>query len=70
MALDDVFGVLRQFLADLRHRFLPDDLGCADRIVRTAPDDQPESNHQLQAPVYPLTFFREQRIFNRRALAG
>jgi toxin-antitoxin system PIN domain toxin len=29
------FGVLRQFVADPRHKFIPDDLSCADRIVRT-----------------------------------
>jgi uncharacterized protein len=29
------FGVLRQFIADPRHEFIPDDLSCADRIVRT-----------------------------------
>ena len=29
------FGVLRQFLADPRHQFIPDDLSCTDRVVRT-----------------------------------
>jgi toxin-antitoxin system PIN domain toxin len=29
------FGVLRQFVADPRHEFIPDDLSCADRVVRT-----------------------------------
>jgi uncharacterized protein len=29
------FGVLRQFMADPRHAFIPDDLSCADRVVRT-----------------------------------
>ena len=29
------FGVLRQFLADPRHEFIPDDLSCTDRAVRT-----------------------------------
>jgi uncharacterized protein len=29
------FGVLRQFIADSRHEFIPDDLSCADRVVRT-----------------------------------
>lgn len=29
------FGVLRQFIADPRHVFIPDDLSCADRVVRT-----------------------------------
>ena len=35
MTPDDAFGVLRRLLADPRHRFLPDDLSCADRVVRT-----------------------------------
>ena len=29
------FSVLRQLLADPRHEFIPDDLSCADRVVRT-----------------------------------
>jgi uncharacterized protein len=29
------FGVLRQFIADPRHEFIPDDLSCADRALRT-----------------------------------
>lgn len=29
------FTVLRRFLADPRHRFVPDDLSCEDRVVRT-----------------------------------
>jgi toxin-antitoxin system PIN domain toxin len=29
------FGVLRQFITDPRHEFIPDNLSCADRIVRT-----------------------------------
>lgn len=32
---DDAFGALRRLLADPRHRFIPDDLSCADRVVRT-----------------------------------
>ena len=35
MSPDQAFGVLRRFLADSRHRFVPDDLSCSDRIVRT-----------------------------------
>lgn len=35
MTPEDAFGVLRQFLANPRHRFLPDDLSCADRVLRT-----------------------------------
>jgi uncharacterized protein len=29
------FGVLRQFIADPRHEFIPDALSCADRVLRT-----------------------------------
>lgn len=32
---DDAFGVLRQLLADPRHRFIAADLSCSDRVVRT-----------------------------------
>ncbi|MSU60037.1 MAG: PIN domain-containing protein [Pedosphaera sp.] len=35
MTPDDAFGVLRRLLADPRHRFIPDDLSSADRVVRT-----------------------------------
>jgi len=29
------FGVLRQLIANPRHEFVPDDLSCSDRVVRT-----------------------------------
>ena len=32
---DQAFGVLRRFLADSRHRFVPADLSFEDRVVRT-----------------------------------
>ena len=35
MTPDQAFGVLRQFLADARHHFIPDDLSCEDRVLRT-----------------------------------
>ena len=35
MTPDDAFAVLRRLLADPRHRFIPDDLSCVDRVVRT-----------------------------------
>lgn len=35
MTPDQAFGVLRRLLADSRHRFVPDDLSCEDRVVRT-----------------------------------
>ena len=41
MTPDDAFGVLRKLLADSRHGFIPDDLSCADRILRTDLMDGP-----------------------------
>ena len=35
MSPDQTFSVLRRFLSDPRHRFVPDDLSCEDRVVRT-----------------------------------
>ncbi len=35
MSPDQAFGVLRGLLADRRHQFVPDDLSCVDRVVRT-----------------------------------
>jgi toxin-antitoxin system PIN domain toxin len=35
MSPDQAFGVLRGLLADPRHLFVPDDLSCTDRILRT-----------------------------------
>jgi toxin-antitoxin system PIN domain toxin len=35
MSPDQAFGVLRRFLSDSRHHFVPDDLSCEDRVVRT-----------------------------------
>ena len=35
MKPEQAFTVLRRFLADPRHRFIPDDLSCEDRVVRT-----------------------------------
>jgi hypothetical protein len=35
MSPDQSFGVLRRLLADPRHRFVPDDMSCEDRVVRT-----------------------------------
>lgn len=40
---EQAFAVLRRFLADARHRFLPDDLSSEDRILLT--DRIPGSNH-------------------------
>ncbi len=35
MSPDHAFSVLRRFLKDPRHRFVPDDLSCMDRVLRT-----------------------------------
>ena len=35
MSPDQAFSVLRSFLTDRRHHFVPDDLSCEDRVVRT-----------------------------------
>lgn len=32
---DQAFGVLRRFLADARHHFVPDNLSCEDRVLHT-----------------------------------
>ncbi len=35
MSPEQAFGILRRFLADSRHHFVPDDLSCADRALLT-----------------------------------
>lgn len=35
MSPEQAFGVLRKLLADSRHRFVPDDLSCEDRVLLT-----------------------------------
>jgi toxin-antitoxin system PIN domain toxin len=35
MSPDQAFGVLRQFISTSRHTFVPDDLSCEDRVVRS-----------------------------------
>lgn len=35
MSPEQAFGVLRRFLADPRHHFIPDDLSCDDRVLLT-----------------------------------
>lgn len=50
MSPDQAFSVLRSFIADARHHFVPDDLSCADRAVRTdlanRPNDQRKPDHR------------------------
>ena len=43
MSPEQAFGVLRRFLAAPRHRFIPDDLSCEDRVLLT--ERIPGSNH-------------------------
>ena len=35
MTPESAFEILRRFIADPRHQFVPDDLSCADRVLRT-----------------------------------
>ena len=35
MSPEQAFGVLRRLLSDPRHRFVPDDLSCTDRVFLT-----------------------------------
>ena len=35
MSPEQAFSILRRFLADRRYQFVPDDLSCEDRVVRT-----------------------------------
>jgi toxin-antitoxin system PIN domain toxin len=73
MSPDQAFGVLRRFLADPRHRFVPDDLSCEDRVVRT---DWMEGANQV-TDHYLVALARQHRLtlatFDRplaRAFAG
>lgn len=43
MSPEQAFGVLRRLMADARHRFVPDDLSCEDRVLLT--ERIPGSNH-------------------------
>lgn len=43
MSPDQAFRVLRGFLSDGRHRFVPDDLSCVDRVLMT--ERIPGANH-------------------------
>lgn len=43
MTPEQAFTVLRRFLADTRHRFIPDDLSCEDRVLLT--ERIPGANH-------------------------
>lgn len=43
MTPEQTFGVRRRFLADPRHRFIPDDLSCENRVLLT--ERIPGSNH-------------------------
>ena len=51
MSPEQAFGVLRRFLGDPRHRFVPDDLSCEDRVLRTEciPSSNDVTDHYLVA---------------------
>lgn len=51
MSPEQAFGVLRRFLADPRHRFIPDDLSCEDRVLLTEriPGSNNVTDHYLAA---------------------
>jgi predicted nucleic acid-binding protein len=56
MTPEAAFGVLRQLLADPRHEFIPDDLSCTDRVVRT--ELMPGANQITDR--YPIALARHQ----------
>ena len=51
MSPEQAFGVLRRLLADSRHRFVPDDLSCEDRVLLTEriPGANNVTDHYLAA---------------------
>ena len=51
MSPEQAFGVLRKLLADLRHRFVADDLSCEDRVLLTEriPSANDVTDHYLAA---------------------
>lgn len=51
MTPEQAFSVLRRLLADPRHRFVPDDLSCEDRVLLTERMPGPNSvtDHYLVA---------------------
>ena len=51
MSPEQAFGVLRSLLADGRHRFIPDDLSCEDRVLLTEriPGSNQVTDHYLAA---------------------
>jgi toxin-antitoxin system PIN domain toxin len=58
MSPDEAFAVLRRLLADSRHRFVPDDLSCDDRVVRT---DWISSTNQV-TDHYLVALARQHRV--------
>ena len=53
MSPEQAFGVLRRLLADSRHRFVPDDLSCEDRVLLT--ERIPGANHVTDHYLAALT---------------
>ena len=49
MSPDQAFGILRRFLADPRHLFIPDDLSCEDRglLTERIPGSNDVTDHYL-----------------------
>ena len=58
MSPEQAFGVLRRFLADPRHRFIPDDLSCEDRVLLT--ERIPGANHVTDH--YLVALARQRRL--------
>jgi toxin-antitoxin system PIN domain toxin len=58
MSPEQAFSVLRRFLSEPRHHFVPDDLNCLDRIVRT---DLMGSANQI-TDHYLLALARQHRL--------
>ena len=51
MSPEQAFGILRRLIADSRHRFVPDDLSCEDRVLLTEriPGANNVTDHYLAA---------------------
>jgi len=53
MSPDQAFSVLRGFLADARHHFVPDDLSCEDRVASCALPARQTDLNQVRAGLPP-----------------
>ena len=72
MSPEQAFGVLRRLLADSRHRFVPDDLSCKDRVLLTEciPGANHVTDHYLAALArqHSLTLATFDKALNRAFL--